>query len=43
MAAVQVYDRSGQPVRLDDVVAAMDAADVVLLGEYHDDPVSVCV
>jgi uncharacterized iron-regulated protein len=31
---------SGKPAKLRDVVAAMAGADVVLLGEYHDDPVS---
>ena len=41
LGCVQVYHAdSGKPAKLRDVVAAMAGADVVLLGEYHDDPVS---
>lgn len=37
----QAYHASdGHPARLEEVVAAMAGVDVVLLGEYHDDPVA---
>lgn len=39
-AHFQVYTHDGRPVSLDAVVAAMDAADAVFLGETHDDPVA---
>src|SRR5215468_2804041 len=33
------YDGQGNPVSLDDIVAAMASNDVVFLGEQHDDAV----
>uniref|UniRef100_A0A383VZU2 Haem-binding uptake Tiki superfamily ChaN domain-containing protein n=1 Tax=Tetradesmus obliquus TaxID=3088 RepID=A0A383VZU2_TETOB len=35
-----VLTGDGVPARLSSIVAAMQAADVVLLGEFHDDPVA---
>ena len=39
-AHFRVYTGAGQPAALGDVVAAMGGADVVFLGEMHDDPVA---
>lgn len=36
----RVFRRDGAAASLDDVVAAFDGADVVLMGEAHDDPVA---
>lgn len=38
--AFAVYTGAGNPSTLLSIVRAMGAADVVLLGEYHDDPVA---
>lgn len=35
-----VYDSQGQPSTLYDMLSSLDSYDVVLLGEYHDDPVA---
>ncbi len=36
--AYRVWTGAGEPARLEDVVAAMGAVDVVFIGESHDDP-----
>ncbi len=41
--AYRVYAADGTPATLDDVVAAMDTAAVVLVGERHDDPTAHAV
>jgi uncharacterized iron-regulated protein len=38
--AYRVFRADGQTATLDDVVAAMDAVEVVFVGEQHDDPVA---
>jgi uncharacterized iron-regulated protein len=42
-AHYRVYTAGGQPATFDDLVAAMGAADVVFVGETHDDPVGHAV
>ena len=37
-AAYQIYTGSGTAAALDDIVAAADTADVLFVGEVHDDP-----
>ena len=39
-AAYAVYDAAGQPSSLEHMLASLPGYDVVLLGEYHDDPVA---
>ena len=39
-SAFRVYTGTGAPASLDDVVAALDTVDVVLMGEEHGDPVT---
>src|ERR1043165_1690508 len=36
---LRIYDSSGKAVTIDEVVAAMDMAEVVFIGETHNDPV----
>ena len=38
--AYRVFRADGQAVTLDDVLAAMNAVDVIFIGEHHDDPVA---
>lgn len=39
-SAYAVYDAGGQPSSLRSLLASLEQYDVVLLGEYHDDPVA---
>ncbi|EFJ43948.1 hypothetical protein VOLCADRAFT_95888 [Volvox carteri f. nagariensis] len=39
-SAFAVYDAEGSPCSFDTLLASLDSYDVVLLGEYHDDPVA---
>ena len=39
-AHYRAFDSKGRPVRVEEIVAALDKADVLFVGETHDDPVA---